>query len=97
MRSISRALAAPTDAAVRQVFFNALGPAGLNWLGDSNNDGVVNSSDIISSSDSSHVQYNFKLHKDATLVNSPIKFDLGLPVLGLDVDGGVKVMLGIAG
>src|SRR5439155_24401930 len=89
-----RALASPTNAAVRQVFFNALGPAGLQWLGDRNNDGQITVDDVGMTSDANAVQFNFKLHESATLASTPVKFDLGLPALSLDIDGGVSVMLG---
>ncbi len=91
-------------AEVQQAFFNALGPAGLNWLTDqagggptaSLPDGLITLPDVISqlAPDGRTVVFDLRLHQNPLLLELPINFDLGLPGLGLDVQGGISVRLG---
>ena len=79
---------------VQDAFFRALGPSGLNWLTDSNEDGIITADDILFSGSSTEVQFNFNLHQEAELVNESIDFDIGLDALGLEVDGNVELFVG---
>ncbi len=82
----------PNDAGIRQAFYNALGPGELNILEDYNNDGFISLEDIPVSNAS--VEYTLPLHKALTLIDIPVGFDIGLPALGLDVDGDIRLELG---
>src|SRR5262249_10273236 len=79
---------APNKAidAVREALFDALGPSGLGWLKDTDNNGSITKDDVGLIQESGKVQFNVDLHQEATLINTPIGFDLGLPALGLSAD-----------
>ena len=82
---------APVDA-VRDALFDVLGPPGLNWLKDVSGDGLLTPADDIPfTADADMVQFDIALHQDLTALNVPLDFDIGLPALGLDVDGDVRV------
>ena len=89
---------------VQQAIFNALGPNGLNWIKDiaglpglngSAPDGLINLDDLPFevSEDFREIRFGLALG-DRFVVNEPIGFDIGLPGLGLDVDGGIGLELG---
>ncbi len=40
------------------------------------------------------VEFNMHLASELFEVSVPLDFDIGLPLLGLDVDGDIKMMLG---
>ncbi len=80
---------------VKQAIFNVLGTPGLDILVQM--DGVTPISafdqiDITCAADAVH--FNFRLQKALNLVDTtgdPIRLDIGIPGLGLEVDGNVKV------
>ncbi|MEL6109586.1 MAG: hypothetical protein AAFU85_26550, partial [Planctomycetota bacterium] len=80
--------------AVQRVIFEALGPGGINLLRDANNDGSVSQDDVVLTQSASEVRFDLHLGRDFALLNSDVDFDLGLPGLGLDVDGGVILNAG---
>jgi autotransporter-associated beta strand protein len=91
-----------TPAVVQAALFDALGPAGLNLLVGKNPGGPVTPDDItVTTSDTDgdglkddQVDIDLKLGQGYTLVDTPIKFDTGLPALGLEVDGNVQLAVG---
>jgi hypothetical protein len=71
------------------------GPAGLGLLRDGADAGDdVNLDDIQLTSSSEDVSFAMHLGQDLSLLSVPIDFDIGLPALGLEVDGDVDVRLG---
>lgn len=86
----------PTLDMIKATFFSALGPAGANMLTDGNNDGVITVDDVkITESYNSlqildDVKFELPLGQK-TVLDEKIAFDLGLPGIGLDVDGGVQL------
>ncbi len=75
-------------------FLDVLGPAKLNVLADVNGDHVITTADIPLVSTPDRVEFSFKLHRNLTLVDQNVAFDLGLPAIGLEVDGGVRTLVG---
>ena len=75
-------------------FLDVLGPANLNLLADVNGDNVITTADIPIVSTPDRVEFDFKLHRSLTLVDQDVAFDIGLPALGLEVDGGVRTLVG---
>jgi parallel beta-helix repeat protein len=85
-------------AIVRQALFNAVGPTGLNILADTNRDGTVTLLDIEAVTTSSgglvdQVQFNLVLKKPVEIFRGAVRFDSGVPALGLDIDGNVDLSL----
>ena len=90
-----RTLVNHTDTAVQQALFEVFGPAGLNLLKDgADADTVVDVEDMTVVSTTDEVSFDMHLGQDLSLLTLPIDFDIGLPALGLDVDGNVAVKLG---
>ncbi|NOS71718.1 MAG: hypothetical protein HOP33_17550, partial [Verrucomicrobia bacterium] len=92
-----RSLTTQTDTAVRQALFDILGPAGgngLDLLADRDSDGDVDLDDLQIVSSADQIQFNFRLGRQMTVLSVPLGFDLGLPGLGMDVDGNVQTKLG---
>ncbi len=90
-----RALANHSDDAVRQALFEVFGPAGLGLLRDGADSGAdVDLDDIQIVSTAEDVSFAMRLGQDLSLLTVPIDFDIGLPALGLEVDGDVNVRLG---
>ncbi|MDB5319040.1 MAG: cya 2, partial [Phycisphaerales bacterium] len=85
----------PADA-LKNALFTALGPSGLGVLGDLDNNGTIDLNDIGVVLDASGNQILFKtrLHQAPVALNVPLGFDIGLPGLGLEVDGGVQAKVG---
>ncbi len=88
---------------VQQKIYEALGPGGLNWLRDQNDanwrastsNANVDVSDVaLVQNSSTDVRYNVRLKQSLARVQVPVDFDIGLPLLGLDVDGQVQLELG---
>ena len=75
-------------------FFSVLGPTGLNLLTDFNADTIITTDDIPIISTADRVEFDFHLHQNPALVDQQVAFDLGLPGLGLEVDGGVRTLVG---
>ncbi|MBI3463970.1 MAG: hypothetical protein HY000_13065 [Planctomycetes bacterium] len=90
---------------VQQKIYEALGPGGLGWLRDrqdaagSTSPAMVSVEDVIVSPsnigiDTDEVQFDVRLKQASTVASIPIDFDLGLPLLGLEVDGQIEVQIG---
>jgi Ca2+-binding RTX toxin-like protein len=90
-----RTLSNKTDTAVQQALFEVFGPTGLNLLRDSSDaDTIVDLDDIKLVSTIDDVSFEMHLGQSLTLLTLPIDFDIGLPALGLDVNGNVTAKLG---
>ena len=93
----------PVDS-VRQGLFDVLGPSGLNLLDkdfrDAGNDNLPDAAAtlddvvLVVSQGGDRVQFNVRLKQALTVVDTPIAFDVGLPALGLEVEGDVRLRLG---
>jgi nitrous oxidase accessory protein NosD len=91
-----------TATVIQQALFEALGPDGLSFLLDGNADNSIAQDDIQvvfsdtdgDGSNDDQVDVVMLLGQQATLVDAPIGFDLGIPALGLSVDGNVQLSLG---
>ncbi|MAE66420.1 MAG: hypothetical protein CMJ18_19295, partial [Phycisphaeraceae bacterium] len=93
---------------VQQAIFDAVGPGNLDWLGDTNGDGNITITDVRITADgqvvtndlalitgnTDTVQFNMKLAQDLLQFELPIDLELGIPGLGLDVDGALGVSVG---
>ncbi|MEQ1825056.1 MAG: SUMF1/EgtB/PvdO family nonheme iron enzyme, partial [Pirellula sp.] len=89
---------------VQQKIYEALGPGGLNWLRDQNNSNwrtdplnlaAISVDDVVIVENSSNdVRYSVRLKQSLARVSIPVDFDLGLPFLGLEVDGQVQLDIG---
>jgi hypothetical protein len=89
-----RALTTQTDQAVRQVLFEALGPAGVNLLLDRDGDLDVDLEDVQVVADANRIQFNIRLGRQPSVLSVPLAFDMGIPGLGIEVDGNVQTKLG---
>jgi hypothetical protein len=70
------------------------GPGTLGLLKDgADPDTLVDLDDITVVSTAGEVSFAMRLGQDLTVLATPIDFDIGLPALGLDVDGEVSVKL----
>ncbi len=85
----------------KQAFWNSLGKPGLNLLVDAAGDALGSKDDIdiaCQQVDGEVVLlFNIRLGRTIAVVDTeanPIQFDLGIPGLGLEVDGNVKVEIG---
>lgn len=93
-----------TAGVIQLALFETLGPEGLDFLLDGDEDGDVDLDDIwvefsdtdLDGSNDDQVDVAMILGKEATIVDTPIDFDLGIPALGLEVDGNVQLALGFA-
>jgi len=87
-----------TPELIRQALVEALGSNGLNLLKDLDGNGLVNDQDIkIQVSDNADdVQFNLKLSQGTTssVFSTAMDADLGLPALGLNVNGDAQVGIG---
>ena len=91
-----------TASVIRQALFEVVGPGGLDFLRDADEDGFITQDDILvefsdtdgDGSNDDQLDVALVLGRQATLVDVPIDFDLGLPALGLSVDGQVQLSLG---
>jgi Ca2+-binding RTX toxin-like protein len=84
-----------TSGVVRQKIFEAVGPAGLNFLADRNNDGQKDINDITVDFSTTQKRADISFQLAGTYnVAKPIKADLGLPGLGLDIDANVRLAVG---
>ncbi|MBK7677462.1 MAG: hypothetical protein IPJ27_23445 [Candidatus Accumulibacter sp.] len=80
--------------AVQEALYAGLGPNGLNWLQDrpTDSDTLVTANDIeILTDGDDYVQFNMVLAEDYRLIDADLDFDIGLPGLGLALDGDVAV------
>jgi len=81
-----------TVVTVQQALYTAFGPSGLNWLQDreDDNDKAVTAADIKIQTDGvEYVQFDMVLAEAVQLLKADLDFDIGLPALGLDLDGAV--------
>jgi hypothetical protein len=76
---------------IRQAFLDAVGPDGINILKDSNGDGTVDIKDVgVDVTNLSGVKFDLNLGTEKTFSTS-LATDIGLPGLGLKVDGDAQV------
>jgi Ca2+-binding RTX toxin-like protein len=96
--TVTQALAnAPQLAAttVQDALYNALGPNGLNWLANLSADGAAGENNYVQLTQSTgYVHYLIKLHEGLTPVSVPLGVNLGLPGLGLAVNGNLTLNAG---
>ncbi len=90
-----------TAAALQTALFGAFGPDGLNILKDKNGSGTVTledvqyvSTDFDMDQKVDQVEFSMDLGQDFAILATPIDFDIGLPGLGLDVNGNLDVLVG---
>jgi hypothetical protein len=83
-----------TPLVVRQKVFEALGPAGLGWLGDLTGEGLVTVDDVVMTASPEEVYFHIVLASDLVQFQIPFDLDLGVPGLGLNVDGQVAARVG---
>ncbi|MCT7991818.1 proprotein convertase P-domain-containing protein [Laspinema olomoucense] len=84
-----------TPELIQESLFEILGTKGLNLLKDGDGSGAIDRNDIVIVGDpnaDNFLQWDMTLGGNFT-VDEEIAFDLGLPALGLDIDGGVNVDL----
>lgn len=86
---------------VKQAFWKVLGGPGLNLLVDARGDPLESAADIDIGCESIDGEvvllFNIRLGRTIALVDTesnPIDFDIGIPGLGLEVEGNVKVEIG---
>jgi Ca2+-binding RTX toxin-like protein len=93
---------AAIENAIKKVFWNLLGPPGLNILVNPANGNPLDVAagyqqlDVTLSCDDG-LKVNLRLKKEAALIDTssnPIAFDIGVPGFGLKVDGNVKLAVG---
>ena len=83
-----------TANAVRDRLWDVLGPSNLNLLRDANGDGLVTPADLGMTADMSQVDFVMHIGDNLAQFDLPFDLDLGVPALGLDVDGKVVAKLG---
>lgn len=84
-------------ALVRQALFKSLGADGLDWLVESDGSPINTADDIEIECENNALQFKVRLMKSLAVVDTsanPIQFDIGLPGLGLSVQGNVRVQIG---
>ncbi len=88
---------------VRDQLYKALGPVGLNMLGETPSpasiqilvDGLPFNPDTqVITTLPEDIRFNFNLVETLVDKNIPIDFDIGLPALGLELDGGIRLEIG---
>ncbi|MEX0330765.1 MAG: LEPR-XLL domain-containing protein, partial [Puniceicoccaceae bacterium] len=100
LRGVTDFLNDPTNAdsktqqELRRLLFEKLGPDDLNWLKDGNGDKAITIEDIVITQTADNLQIDMLLGQVLALSDLDVDFDLGLPGLGLDVDGKVQLELG---
>lgn len=90
------------ENAIKQAFWNSIGPAGLDLLVNPTTGNALDPSLGFSQLDvkldcNTGLAVNLRLKKEVALLdtsNNPIKFDIGVPGFGLKADGNVKVAVG---
>ncbi len=81
----------------KKAIFEALGTPGLDILAQSDGSPVTSAEDIDIKCEGNGIKFNIRLKKSAALLDTssdPIDFDIGIPGLGLSVDGNVKIEVG---
>lgn len=86
----------PSADALKNALFTALGPSGLGVLGDLDGNGTIDLNDvgIALKPDGSQILFTTRLHAAPAPLDVPVGFDVGLPGLGLNVDGSVQAKVG---
>ena len=88
-------LGSKTLDAVRQALFDGRRtPPGVDVLADTTGDNQVTIDDVGVTTTNDQVQFNLELAQTLASINVPLAFDLGLPAVGLEVDGGAQLQLG---
>ncbi|MBX7105225.1 MAG: beta-propeller fold lactonase family protein [Gemmataceae bacterium] len=87
-----------TTDSIQTALFDVLGPnSTLNVLVDANGAGGVTKNDVLltvdSQADPTFVQFNLQLQKTISITSADIGFDIGVPGIGLAVNGSVNVDL----
>ncbi|MGK7918671.1 MAG: hypothetical protein AB4080_01505, partial [Trichodesmium sp.] len=86
-----------TPELVREGLAEALGPWGLNVLIDVNQDGSIDKQDIETIESADEVKFNLQLNRETSSFSHSLDTDIGLPGLGLKVDGDAIAELGYSG
>src|SRR6185436_17488262 len=82
---------------IQEAIFNILGKPGLDLIVKSDGSEIDSFDDVEVTCDGSKVEFLIRLKKDVALLDTtddPIDFDIGIPGLGLSVDGNVVVKVG---
>jgi Ca2+-binding RTX toxin-like protein len=80
---------------VQDALYNALGPQGLNWLVSLSPTGAMDENSCVQLTQSSGaIHYLLKLHEGLTPMTVPLGVNLGLPGLGLAVNGNLTLNAG---
>ncbi len=82
---------------VKEAIFNSLGKPGLDLIVKSDLSPINSADDVEIDCTGDTVNFKIRLKKSVALVDTsdnPIHLDLGIPELGLSVDGNVKIELG---
>ncbi|MBD1998278.1 hypothetical protein H6G00_16860 [Leptolyngbya sp. FACHB-541] len=85
-----------TPELVQQALAEALGSNGLNLLQDLNSDNVINAQDVLIGGSTDDVTFKLKLRKDiaSSTFNTSLDTDIGVPSLGLTVNGSAEAGIG---
>ncbi|MCC6231526.1 MAG: hypothetical protein IT580_02725, partial [Verrucomicrobiales bacterium] len=99
LAEIRASLAAAGDpiTLVKQAIFDSLGAGGLDLLVKSDGSALTTAEEVEVICDGNGIRFDLRLKKAVALVDTsgnPIDFDIGIPGLGLSVDGNVKVEVG---
>lgn len=81
----------------KKAIFEALGTPGLDILAKADGSPLTSADEIDIKCESDGIKFNLRLKRTAALIDTsanPIDFDLGIPGLGLSVDGNVKMEVG---
>ncbi|MBE3131920.1 MAG: hypothetical protein IMZ55_00460, partial [Acidobacteria bacterium] len=79
---------------IRQKLFDALGPGGLDWLLEYDGAGGITLNDVGMIANAQEVRFDVHLGSDLLEFTLPLGLDLGVPWLGLDVNGLVQARVG---
>ena len=99
LADLRKALADAGDpiALLKKAIFESLGPPGLNLIVKSDGSPITTFDDVEVECTGDALKFKIRLKKTLALVDTtdnPIHFDIGVPGLGLHVDGNVKVEVG---
>lgn len=93
---VSAIEAAPERSAmvIQQKLFDALGPGGLGYLLDYDGNSLITLDDVALIASTEEVRFDMRLGSDLIEFALPLDLDLGIPYLGLEVDGTVNARVG---
>ncbi len=80
-----------TDVLIREKLFEVLGSPGLEWLGDLNDDGSVDASDILITPTEAGDGFEFEFDLQQSLVSTGLAIDVGLDAIGLEIEGSLDL------